>query len=115
MEVTSSGGDAADEGEKPQPTPLQSLAGEFRITDRQVQFDGARIITSRAALELSGSVGFDGTLNVRVSGEPLRVAGRRPTPVANRALSFSYQLTGTLEQPRLTLREPAPSSPSDTP
>jgi hypothetical protein len=97
-------------GDSPQPTPLQSLAGEFRVADGEVQLDGARIITSRAALELSGSVGFDGRLDLRLSGEPLRVAGRRPTQVANQALSYSYRLEGTLRQPQLVLAEPLPSA-----
>jgi hypothetical protein len=101
--------------ENVQPTPLQSLAGEFRVADRQVQLDGARMIINRAALELSGSVNFDGQLNLRLRGEPLRVAGRRPTPVANRVLSYSYALTGTLERPQLTLEEPVPENPPPAP
>lgn len=105
----------ASAGDKPEPTPLQSLAGEFRVGDQTVQFDGARVITSRAALELSGSAGFDGELDIRVSGEPLRVAGRKPTPVANRALAVSYQITGTLAEPRLTVSDAAPSTTSGTP
>ncbi len=96
--------------DSPQPTPLQSLAGEFRVAGEEVRLDGARIITSRAALELSGSVGFDGRLDLRLSGEPLRVAGRQPTPLANQALSYSYRLEGTLRQPQLVLAEPLPSA-----
>jgi len=92
-----------------EPTPLQSLAGEFRLGDRQVQLDGARMITSRTALELSGSVDFDGRLDLRLRGEPLRVTGRTPTPVASRALSYSYTLTGTMARPRLAVAEPVPS------
>jgi hypothetical protein len=101
--------------EEPQPTPLQSLAGEFRLGDEQVQFDGARIITGRAALELSGRVGFDGQLDLRLSGEPLRVAGRRPTVATNQALSYSYRLQGTLGEPQLLLGEPLQPAPSATP
>jgi len=112
--AAAAGVEAAD-GDNAAPTPLQSLAGEFRVADGQVQLDGARIITSRAALELSGRVGFDGQLDLRLSGEPLRVAGRRPTPVANQALSFSYRLEGTLRQPQLVLAEPLPSASPATP
>lgn len=108
--MTAAAGVEPANGDSTQPTPLQSLAGEFRVADGQVQLDGARIITSRAALELSGSVAFDGRLDLRLSGEPLRVAGRRPTPVANQALSYSYRLQGTLRQPQLVLAEPLPSA-----
>jgi hypothetical protein len=102
-------GEQAAAMESAKPTPLQSLAGEFRIADRQVQLDGARMITSRTALELSGSVDFDGRLDLLLQGEPLRVAGRRPTPIANRILSYSYAFSGTLERPRLALEEPLPA------
>jgi uncharacterized protein involved in outer membrane biogenesis len=103
----------ASEGSE--PTSLQSLAGEFRVADERVRLDGARIITRRAALELSGSVGFDGQLALRLSGEPLRVAGRRPTPVASQAFSYSYRLEGTLPQPHLVLAEPLPSASPSAP
>lgn len=112
MAVAVDNGQAAAEQENVVPTPLQSLAGEFRVADRQVQLDGARMIINRAALELSGSVDFDGRLNLRLRGEPLRVAGRRPTPVANRVLSYSYALTGTLDRPQLSLEE---AEPADAP
>ena len=102
-------GQSATAPETIEPTRLQSLAGEFRIGDRQGQLDGARMIINRAALELSGSVDFDGRLNLRLRGEPLRVAGRRPTPVTNRVLSYSYALTGTLQRPLLTREEPLPA------
>ncbi len=103
-------GARVDPEEKAQPTSLQSLAGEFRLAGEQVHLDGARLITSRTALELSGTVGFNGRLDLRVEGEPLRVAGRQPSSVAREALSYSYRLTGTLQKPQLTLVEPVPGA-----
>jgi len=88
-------------------TALQSLAGEFLVGDEQVQLDGARLTTSRAALELAGTVGFDGRLDLRLRGEPLGVAGAAASPRTLRALSFSYRLTGTLREPRVEVAGPA--------
>lgn len=90
------------------PTQLQSLAGEFRVAEEQVEFDEARLIANGAALELSGRVGFDGRLDLRLSGEPLRVAGRRPSPAIRRLLSASYRSSGTLRRPEVQLAEPLP-------
>ncbi|MGH9862016.1 MAG: AsmA family protein [Candidatus Acidiferrales bacterium] len=97
----------ADEGATAGPTALQSLAGEFLVGDEQVQLDGARLTTSRAALELAGTVGFDGRLDLRLRGDPLRVAGPAASPKTLRALSFSYRLTGTLREPRVEATGPA--------
>lgn len=108
--AAAAGGKEAEE-EKSVSTPLQSLAGEFQVADERVRLDGVRMITGRAALELSGTVDFDGQLNLRMVGEPLRVSGRQASPVAARVLVNSYRLTGSLRQPRVELGEPLPAPP----
>lgn len=87
-------------------TEFQSLAGEFRVADEQVELDDVRLIVDSAALLLAGRVDFSGRLDLRLTGEPLQVAGRRPTPAVTRLLSYSYRLTGTLRQPEAQLAEP---------
>lgn len=89
-------------------TALQSLAGEFRVADQQVELDEVRLIVDGAALELSGRVRFDGGLNLRLRGEPLRVAGRSTPPAATRVLAPSYRLRGSLRRPQVQRVEPAP-------
>lgn len=83
------------------PTQLQSLAGEFRVGNGRVEFDAARMITARASLELSGWADFEGRLELRLNGVPLRVADRRPTAELNQVLSHTFQLSGTLHQPQV--------------
>ena len=87
-------------------TEFQSLAGEFRLADEQVELDGVRLIVDSAALAFSGRVDFAGRLDLKLTGEPLQVAGRRPSPRTTRLLSYSYRLTGTLRQPEAQLAEP---------
>lgn len=91
-------------------TEFQSLAGEFRLADEQVELDSVRLIVDSAALALSGRVDFAGRLDLKLSGEPLQVAGRRPTSGITRLLSYSYRLTGTLRQPEAQLAEPVAAS-----
>jgi len=88
-------------------TELQSLAGEFRVADRQVGLDGVRMTLDGASLELTGRVRFDGSLDLELRGEPLLVAGR-PVPPATRALfNSTYRITGSLRRPLVELAEPA--------
>lgn len=94
-------------------TEWQSLTGTFRVAEGQVEVDGAQLIVDAAALELSGGVGFDGRVDLHVSGEPLRVAGRRPSSVTARLLSSNYRLRGTLRQPEVTLAEPGPAAAAE--
>lgn len=95
-------------------TELQSLAGAFRVADEQVELDGVRMIVDGAALELSGRVKFDSSLELRLSGEPLLVAGRPAAPSLVRLLRSSYRVTGTLRRPQVELGEsgsPAAGAP----
>ncbi|MGH9804033.1 MAG: AsmA-like C-terminal region-containing protein [Candidatus Acidiferrales bacterium] len=109
--MAAAAGGTAGEEEGSTATALQSLAGEFQVAEEKVRLDGVRMITSRAALELSGTVDFEGQLNLRLVGEPLRVSGRRISPAAARALANSYRLTGTLRRPRVEVGEPLPAAP----
>jgi hypothetical protein len=93
-------------------TPMQSLAGDFRVGDEEVEFDPARLVIGVAALELSGRVGFDGRLELRLTGVPLRVEGREPSPRLVRLLSTPYLLTGTLTAPAVQPVEPVPPATS---
>lgn len=101
---------AADDNGQEEATQLQSLAGDFRLGDGRVKFEGARLILPGAALELSGRADFDGRLDLRLRGEPLRVAGRRPTPRSNRILSFSYHVGGSLRRPLVRAVETLPAA-----
>jgi len=92
-------------------TAMQSLVGEFRVAEEQVELDAVQLIVDGAALELSGSVGFDGRLSLRVRGRPLLVAGREATPLIARLLTGVYRLGGTLAQPQVEVVEP-PASPA---
>ena len=108
--AAAAGGTEAEEGSSAN-TMLQSLAGEFQVAEERVRLDGVRMITSRAALEVSGTVDFEGRLDLRLVGEPLRVSGRQASPLATRALAYSYRLTGTLRQPQVAVGEPLPAAP----
>lgn len=92
-------------------TDLQSLAGDFRVADQQVELDAVNLIIDGAALEVSGRVGFDGSLELRLSGEPLPLAGRAAPAPGGRLLTPSYRLTGTLRQPKVERVGPPPSAP----
>ncbi|MFQ5777741.1 MAG: AsmA-like C-terminal region-containing protein [Terriglobia bacterium] len=101
--------DGKEDGDD-EPTQLQSLAGDFRLGDGEVEFEGARLILPGAALELSGRADFEGRLDLRLRGEPLRVAGRRPTARSNRILSFSYHVGGSLRRPLVRAVETLPAA-----
>ena len=75
-------------------TRLQSLGGDFRIAGRQVELDQVRAIVTGAALELTGRVGFDGRMDLQLSGQPLLVEGRKPSPADKRLLALTYRLSG---------------------
>ncbi len=92
-------------------TPMQSLAGEFRVGEEKVELTSAQMIVEGAALELSGSVGFDGRLDLSLSGAPLRLAGREPAPVAAKIFPGTYRVTGSLARPEFQLSESPRSSP----
>ncbi|MBI2956719.1 MAG: AsmA family protein [Acidobacteria bacterium] len=89
-------------------TPLESLAGDFRVADEQVELNRARLITDGAALGLTGRVSFAGRLDLGLTGEPIRVAGREPDATTRRVLGASYRLTGTLSSPEVRLAERLP-------
>jgi hypothetical protein len=89
-------------------TPMQSLVGEFRVAEEQVELEGVQLIVDGAALRLSGSVGFDGRLDVQVRGEPLQLAGREAASVTTRLLRGAYRLTGTLAEPEVQAVESPP-------
>ncbi|MGH9789083.1 MAG: AsmA family protein [Candidatus Acidiferrales bacterium] len=91
-------------------TAMESLVGEFRVAEEQVELDAVQLIVAGAALELSGRVGFDKRLDLQVRGQPLRVAGRELAPVAVRTLGGVYRLAGTLARPEVEVVEP-PASP----
>ncbi len=91
-------------------TALQSLAGEFLVANQQVELDRARLIVDGAALEVSGRVSYEGGLNLRLSGEPLQVAGRPVAPRFPELFGPSYRLRGTLERPQVQLAEPPPAT-----
>lgn len=109
--AAASGNSEPEEGSSAN-TPLQGLAGEFQVAEEKVRLDAVRLITSRAALEVSGTVDFEGRLDLRLVGEPLRVSGRQSSPVAKRALAYSYHLTGTLSEPQVAVAEPLPPAPA---
>ena len=96
-------------GGAPAFTELQSLAGDFRLAGEQVELDAVRLIMDGAAMELSGRVRFDGSLDLRLSGEPLQVAGRPVSAGTARLLTSAYRLSGTLHRPQVEVDEPAPA------
>lgn len=112
--MSTAAGEPAEGATATQPTKMESLAGEFQVGDEQVEFDAARLIVEGAALELSGRVGFDGSLNLRLTGAPLRVAGHEPSPRLVRLLSSPYRLTGWLPAPEVERVEalPPPEGPN---
>jgi len=96
-------------GGAPAFTELQSLAGDFRLAGEQVELDAVRLIMDGAAMELSGRVRFDGSLDLRLSGEPMQVAGRPVSAGTARLLTSAYRLSGTLHRPQVEVDEPAPA------
>ena len=92
-------------------TPMQSLAGEFRVGEEKIELTAAQMIVEGAALELSGRVGFDGRLDLSLSGAPLRLAGREPAPVAARVFPGNYRVTGSISRPEFQVSESPRSSP----
>ena len=92
---------------------MQSLAGEFRVAEEKVELNAAQMIVEGAVLELSGSVDFDGRLDLSLSGAPLRLAGREPAPVAAKVFPGTYRVTGSISRPEFQLSEsPRPSRSS---
>ncbi len=59
-----------------------------------------------ASMELSGRVRFDGSLDLRLHGQPLLVAGRPVSPATARLLASSYRLKGNLRRPEVEVEEP---------
>ncbi|HSC77686.1 MAG TPA: AsmA-like C-terminal region-containing protein, partial [Candidatus Acidoferrales bacterium] len=87
-------------------TPMQSLAGEFRVGEEKIETNGAQMIVEGASLELSGTVGFDGRLELSLRGSPLRLAGREPAPVASKVFPGTYRVTGSIGRPEFQLSAP---------
>ena len=87
-------------------TEVQSLAGDFRLAGEQVELDAVRLIMDGASMELSGRVRFDGSLDLRLSGEPLLVAGRPVSPATARLLASTYRVKGNLRRPEVEVEEP---------
>ncbi|MFQ5927160.1 MAG: AsmA family protein, partial [Terriglobia bacterium] len=84
-------------------TILQSLAGEFRLANGWVRCEAARLVVDTAGLELSGEVGFDGRLNLRVEGEPLLVADIEPPPAHSELFTSVFEIQGHLREPIVRL------------
>ena len=87
-------------------TEVQSLAGDFRLAGDQVELDAVRLIMDGASMELSGRVRFDGSLDLRLHGQPLLVAGRPVSPATARLLASTYRLKGNLRRPEVEVEEP---------
>jgi hypothetical protein len=107
--MAAAAGDAGAAPASDGTTAMQSLIGEFRIAEEQVELEGVQLIVDGAALRLSGGVGFDGRLDLQVGGEPLQIAGREATPVTTRLLRTRYRLTGTLAEPEVQAVESPPA------
>ncbi|MFQ5817387.1 MAG: AsmA family protein [Terriglobia bacterium] len=92
------------EGSDAEPkTTLASLAGEFRLANRRVRCEGARLVVDTAALEVSGEVDFAGRLNLRVQGEPLLVADIEPPPTHRQLFTSRFEIRGHLRAPVVRL------------
>ena len=87
-------------------TEVQSLAGDFRLAGEQVELDAVRLLVDGAAMELSGRVRFDGSLDLRLHGQPLLVAGRPASLATARLLASTYRLKGNLRRPEVEVEEP---------
>ncbi|HXE74067.1 MAG TPA: AsmA family protein [Candidatus Xenobia bacterium] len=101
-----------DAGQNPQAniTTMQSLAGEFQVGEEKVEMKDAQLIVDGAALQLTGTVGFDGRLDLNLRGAPLRLAGREPAPVAVKVFPGSYRVSGSLARPEFQLSETPPAA-----
>ena len=82
-------------------TEFQSLSGNLRLGNRTVETDELRMIVGGAALDLSGSAQFDGALDFRLTGRPLRVGRRRPSAAQVQLFRNAFRLTGTARSPQV--------------
>ncbi|MCI0404193.1 MAG: AsmA-like C-terminal region-containing protein, partial [Acidobacteria bacterium] len=108
--MAAAAGEAGGSSSSRGATTMQSLAGEFRVAEEQLELEGVQLIVDGAALRLSGSVAFDGRLDLEVRGEPLQVAGREATAASSRLLMGTYRLRGTLGEPAVEVVEPPPAA-----
>ena len=86
-------------------TSFQSLAGAFRLSNRRLEADDARLIFGGAAWSVNGRAGFDGALDFEITGQPLSI--EETSPATARLFDNKYRLRGTLFSPRIELAPPA--------
>jgi hypothetical protein len=99
-------------------TAFRTATAHFLVADRRLEFRSLNLAVEGTELELTGTVGFDGKLSLWISpkspiaarGEVLRAQGRRTTERDSSAVPAlplspmqTFQLTGTLAEPRLTI------------
>ena len=90
-------------------TQFQGLSGNLRLGNQTVETDELRLIVGGTALDLAGTARFDGSLDFRLTGRPLRVGRRRPSAAQQELFRNAFHLTGTARAPRLELfADPAP-------
>lgn len=117
MEAATKPGSSREAGRALGFTAFRSATARFLIADRRFDFQPLTLAVEGEELELTGTVGFDGKLALRIypktdiaaRAEELREVGRRPATSVSRpatTLPLSptriYQLMGTLWEPRLT-------------
>ena len=59
------------------------------------------MIVGGAALDLAGSAQFDGALDFRLTGRPLRVGRSRPSAAQVQLFRNAFRLTGTARAPQV--------------
>ena len=84
-------------------TQFQGLSGNLRLGNQMVETDELRLIVGGAALDLIGTAQFDGSLDFRLTGRPLRVGRRRPSAAQLELFRNAFHLAGTARAPRLEL------------
>jgi autotransporter translocation and assembly factor TamB len=87
-------------------TAFQSAAGGFEVASRTVKLDGLRLTLAAQEAEVSGTVDFQRSLDLRVRWLPRTLASS--VPVAPGSDSRVIRVGGTLEAPQVMVIEEAP-------
>lgn len=91
---------------------FQSANGTFAVASRAVQIENLRLAAGAAELEISGTVDFLQTLDLRVRELPRAVASKSPAVPPPDSTGRAIRITGTLSAPQVAAQEEPAAAPA---